>query len=187
MELLGDSQVMTSGIDLWVCEINPTLPTFWTIMSVPLSLLVLSAVTLAVKGERLGGGADSDSQPLLSTLSKKRNREDIQLFRGGREFSDQGQAKANFFSRPSLPLPKPSSGYDQDHHLPSSNLKPSPLESLSNLVTQGLGVFGGSNPTISLPGLTSSLAGILQEGLGLAQTFPHAGGFSRVDSLVSLQ
>ena len=155
-------------------------------MSLPLSLLVLSAVTLAVKGERLGG---SDSQPLLSTLSKKRprNREDIQLFRGGREFSDQGQAKANFFSRPSLPLPKPSSGYDQDHHLPSSNLKPSPLESLSNLVTQGLGVFGGSNPTISLPGLTSSLAGILQEGLGLAQTFPHAGGFSRVDSLVSLQ
>ena len=138
-------------------------------------------------------GTKLNSQPFLSRLTAKRlgNEEDtgmkddpIRLSKGGRFFSD-GEIQTNSFSRPFLakpPNPPPSSAYN---HLPSSTPKPSPLESLSSLVSQGLGVFGGSNPTISLPGLTSSLAGILSEGLGLAQTFPHAGGFGRVDSLVS--
>ena len=32
-----------------------------------------------------------------------------------------------------------------------------------------------TSPPLSLPSLTSSLVGLLQQGLGLAQTFPHAG------------
>ena len=108
----------------------------------------------------------------------------FQLSRGGRVFSDGHSETNSFIKRPSLAphYPSPSSPS------PPSTSRPSPLESLSSLVSQGLGVFGGSTPTISLPSLTnsfSSLAGILSEGLGLAQTFPHAGGLSRVDSLVS--
>ena len=167
-------------------------------MVLTLSLLILTVVT----GEKLGeqvkqddpeAGTKLHSQPFLSRLTAKRsgNEEDtgmkddpIRLSKGGRFFSD-GEIQTNSFSRPFLakpPFPPPSPAYN---HPPSSTPKPSPLESLSSLVSQGLGVFGGSNPTISLPGLTSSLAGILSEGLGLAQTFPHAGGLSRVDSLVS--
>ena len=169
-------------------------------MALTLLLLILTVVT----GEKLRGekvkqdeseaGTKFHSQPFLSTLTAKRsgNEEDtgmrndpVRLWRGGRFFPDS-EIQTNSFSRPFLatkpPHPSPSSAYN---HSPSSTAKPSPLQSLSSLVSQGLGVFSGSNPTISLPGLTSSLAGILSEGLGLAQTFPHAGGFSRVDSLVS--
>ena len=32
-----------------------------------------------------------------------------------------------------------------------------------------------TSPPLSLPSLTSSIVGLLQQGLGLAQTFPHAG------------
>ena len=162
-----------------------------------MTLTVLLLILTVVTGERLGENVNQDkpesgtklhSQPFLSRLTAKSsgNEEDtgmkndpFGLSRGGRFFSD-GEIQTNSFSTP--PYPSPSSAYN---HSPSSTPKPSPLQSLSSLVSQGLGVFGGSNPTISLPGLTSSLAGILQEGLGLAQTFPHAGGLSRVDSLVS--
>ena len=164
-------------------------------MALTLSLLILTVVTgEKLEGEKVNQDKTGAGTKFLSTLTAKwsgneedtGNEEDlVRLWRGGRFFSD-GEIQTNSFSRPFLatkpPHPSPSSAYN---HSPSSTAKPSPLQSLSSLVSQGLGVFGGSNPTISLPGLTSSLAGILSEGLGLAQTFPHAGGFSRVDSLVS--
>ena len=156
-------------------------------MASTLSLLLLSVVI----GGKLGGAteerhnAEINFFPLKAKSSRNQEVKDtgtkndmFQLSRGGRVFSDS-QTKANSFSRPSLAAPYPSSPS------PPSTPRPSPFESLSSLVSQGFGVFGSSTPTISLPGLTSSLAGILSQGLGLAQTFPHAGGLSRVDSLVS--
>ena len=152
-------------------------------MASMLSLLLLGVVM----GGKLGGAiedrhdAEINFHPPKAKSSRNQEVKDtgiFQLSRGGRVFSD-GQTKANSFSRPSLAAPYPSSPS------PPSTPRPSPFESLSSLVSQGFGVFGSSTPTISLPGLTSSLAGILSQGLGLAQTFPHAGGLSRVDSLVS--
>ena len=167
---------------------SPTV-TFLTMAST-LSLMVLSAVM----GGKLGGASKERPEaainfyPLIAERPRNQEDEDSgtnnQLSRGGRVFSD-GQTQTNsFIKRPSMAphYPSPSSAYNPS---PPSTPKPTPLESLSSLVSQGLGVFGGSTPTISLPGLTSSLAGILSEGLGLAQTFPHAGGLSRVDSLVN--
>ena len=170
--------------------VNPSL-TFLRMAST-LSLLVLSAVmggTLGIGATEERSEAEINFHPLKAERSRNQEVEDtgtknhmFQLSRGRRVFSDGHSETNSFIKRPSLaaPYPSPSSAYN-----PSPPPRPSPLESLSSLVSQGLGVFGGSTPTISLPSLTSSLAGILSEGLGLAQTFPHAGGLTRVDSLVS--
>ena len=160
-------------------------------MTSTLSLLVLSVVMCGKLG--IGATEERPEAEINFHPLKARNQEVagtgtknhmFQLSRGGRVFSDSQTRTNSFIKRPSLaaPYPSPSSAFNPS---PPSTPRPSPLESLSSLVSQGLGVFGGSTPTISLPGLTSSLAGILSEGLGLAQTFPHAGGLSRLDSLVS--
>ena len=143
-------------------------------MALTLSLLLLSVVNggTILFDEHVGLSAETSpsSKPFLSTLiSKSRQKEDDKESRGGRVLSE-GQNQINSLSRPSLassrfldgPTKAKSSiqisrpplvasqepSYSYLPSSPSSTPKPSPLQSLSSLVSQGLGVFGGSNINI---------------------------------------
>ena len=145
-------------------------------MALTLSLLLLSVVNggTILFDEHVGLSAETSpsSKPFLSTLiSKSRQKEDDKESRGGRVLSE-GQNQINSLSRPSLASSRfldgptkakssiqisrppivasqePSYSYSHLPSSPSSTPKPSPLQSLSSLVSQGLGVFGGSNINI---------------------------------------
>ena len=64
-----------------------------------------------------------------------------------------------------------------------------PSPSLAGLVQQGLASLTSPSfsPSFSLPSLTSSLVGLLQQGLTAAQTFPLAGGLGTLDQVARTQ
>ena len=144
------------------------------VMALTLSLLLLSVVNggTILFDEHVGLSAETSpsSKPFLSTLiSKSRQKEDDKQRREGKVLSE-GQNQRNSLSRPSLASSRfldgptkakssiqisrpPLVASQEPSYLPSSpssTPKPSPLQSLSNLVSQGLGVFGGSNIYISI-------------------------------------